>query len=110
LLWSDGHPKMVEAALAPHFRPGALCSEAAVGTNAVGTALVMEHAVQVFSAEHFNRLLHGWTCAAAPVRDPESGAILGVIDLSSSFRNAHPHTLALVTAVAQAAEAQLQRE
>ena len=110
LLWIDGHPRMLEAASAPHFRPGALCSETAVGTNAVGTALALEHAVQVFSAEHFNRLLHGWTCAAAPVHDPESGAILGVIDLSSSFRNAHPHTLALVSAVAQAAEAQLQRE
>lgn len=110
LLWIDGHPRMLEAASSPHFRPGALCSEAAVGTNAVGTALALEHAVQVFSAEHFNRLLHGWTSAAAPVRDPESGAILGVIDLSSSFRKAHPHTLALVSAVAQAAEAQLQRE
>ena len=110
LLWVDGHPRMLEAALVPHFRPGALCSEAAVGTNAIGTALALEHAVQIFSAEHFNRLLHGWTCAAAPVRDPASGAILGVIDLSCSFRNAHPHTLALVTAVALAAETQLGRE
>jgi hypothetical protein len=110
LLWIDGHPRMLEAALAPHFKPGALCSETAVGTNAVGTALALEHAVQIFSAEHFNRLLHGWSCAAAPVRDPASGAILGAIDLSSSFRNAHPHTLALVIAVAQAAEAQLMRE
>ncbi len=110
LLWIDGHPRMLEAASGPHFKPGALCSEAAVGTNAVGTAIALEHAVQVFSAEHFNRLLHGWTCAAAPVHDPDSGAVLGVIDLSSSFRNAHPHTLALVTAVAQAAEAQLRRE
>jgi hypothetical protein len=107
LLWADGHPRMLEAALAPHFKPGALCSEAAVGTNAVGTALALGHPVQIFSAEHFNRLLHGWTCAAAPVRDPATGAALGVIDLSSSFRNAHPHTLALVTAVAKAAEAQL---
>ena len=110
LLWVDGHPRMLEAALVPHFKPGALCSEAAVGTNAIGTALALEHAVQIFSAEHFNRLLHGWTCAAAPVRDPASGAILGVIDLSCSFRNAHPHTLALVTAVALAAETQLGRE
>ncbi len=110
LLWIDGHPRMLEAASAPHFKPGALCSEAAVGTNAVGSALALDHAVQVFSAEHFNRLLHGWTCAAAPVHDPVSGAILGAIDLSSSFRNAHPHTLALVTAVAQAAEELLRRE
>jgi hypothetical protein len=110
LLWVDGHPRMLEAALGPHFKPGALCSESAVGTNAVGTALALGHAVQIFSAEHFSRLLHGWTGAAAPVRDPASGVLLGVIDVSCSFRNAHPHTLALVAAVAQAAQTQLERE
>src|SRR5439155_1523435 len=105
-----GHPRMLEAARGPHFRPGALCSESGVGTNAIGTAIALDHAVQIFSAEHFNRLLHGWTCAAAPVHDPVTGAILGVIDLSGSFRTAHPHTLALVSAVARAAELQLARE
>jgi hypothetical protein len=110
LLWADGHPRMVEATQAPHFKPGALCSETAVGTNAVGTALALDHPVQIFSAEHYNRLLHGWTCAAAPVHDPATGVVLGAIDLSSSFRNAHPHTLALVSAVAQAAEVQMARD
>jgi GAF domain len=110
LLWSEGHPRMLEAAAGPHFTPGALCSEAAVGTNAVGTALALRHPVQIFSAEHFNRLLHGWTCAAAPVFDPVSGATVGVIDLSGSFRHAHPHTLTLVTAIAQAVAARLASE
>lgn len=110
LLWCDGHPRMLEAARGPHFTPGALISETGVGTNAVGTALVLDHAVQVFSAEHYNRLLHGWACAAAPVHDPVTGAILGAIDLSGSFRTAHPHTLALVEAVARATEQQLLRD
>lgn len=107
LLWSEGHPRMLEAARAPHFTPGALCSEVGIGTNAIGTSIALDHPVQVFSAEHYNRLLHGWTCAAAPVHDPVTGRVLGVIDLSGSFRTAHPHTLALVSAVAQAAELQL---
>ena len=110
LLWCDGHPRMLEAARGPHFTPGALVSEPGIGTNAVGTALALDHAVQVFSAEHYNRLLHGWSCAAAPVHDPVTGAILGAIDLSGSFRTAHPHTLALVEAVARAAEQQLLRD
>jgi transcriptional regulator of acetoin/glycerol metabolism len=109
LLWAEGHPRMLEAAGGPRFIPGALCSESGVGTNAVGTALVLDHAVQIFSAEHFNRLLHGWTGAAAPIHDPASGALLGAVDLSGSFRTAHPHTLALVAATAQAAEAHLAR-
>jgi hypothetical protein len=110
LLWSDGHPRMLEAAAGPRFVPGALCTEAAVGTNAIGTALALRHAVQIFSAEHFNRLLHGWTCAAAPVHDPVTGEIIGVLDVSGSFRNAHPHTLSLVSAAARAVEAELAAE
>jgi len=107
LLWSEGHPSMLEAAVAPHFVPGALCSELALGTNAVGTALVIDHAIQVFSAEHYNRLLHGWSCSAAPIHDPTSGDLLGAVDLSGTFRTAHPHTLSLVSAVARAVETQL---
>jgi hypothetical protein len=110
LLWAEGHPSMLEAALAPRFLPGSLCSEAGVGTNAIGTALALDHAIQVFSAEHFNRLLHGWACSAAPIHDPTSGAVLGAVDLSGSFRTAHPHTLSLIGAVARAAETQLARD
>jgi hypothetical protein len=104
LLWADGHPSMLEAAGPPRFRPGALWSEAGVGTNALGTAIVLDHAIQVFSAEHYNRLLHGWTGAAAPVHDPGSGDLVGAVGLVASFRTAHPHTLALASAAAHAAE------
>lgn len=107
LLWSEGHPSMVEAAAKPRFLPGCLCSEHGIGTNAIGTALALDHAVQIFSAEHFNRLLHGWTTSAAPIHDPESNELLGAVGLSGSFRRAHPHTLALVTAAARLAEAEL---
>jgi hypothetical protein len=107
LLWSEGHPSMVEAAVKPHFMPGCLCSERGVGTNAIGTALALDHAVQVFSAEHFNRLLHGWTGAAAPIHDPGTHELLGAVGLCGSFRRAHPHTLAVVSASARLAEAYL---
>ena len=107
LLWSEGHPSMAEAAAKPHFMPGWLCSERGIGTNGIGTALALDHAVQVFSAERFNRLLHGWGTWAAPIRDPETNELLGAVGLSGSFRRAHPHTLALVSAAAQLAEAHL---
>src|SRR4051794_16876782 len=110
LLWAVGHPSMLEAAIAPRFLPGALCSEAAVGTNALGTALALDHEIQVFSAEHFSRLLHGWSSAAAPIHETATGELLGAVGLSCSFRHAHPHSLALVTAVARAGEAHLARE
>jgi GAF domain-containing protein len=110
LLWSYGDPEALSIAEAPRFLPGHLCSEDAVGTNAVGTALELDHPVQIFSAEHFNRRLHGWTCAAAPIHDPESHRVLGVLDLSGDFRTGHPHSLALVSAVARVVEGELARE
>ncbi|MBS1884083.1 MAG: GAF domain-containing protein, partial [Actinobacteria bacterium] len=102
LLWTDGPSRALQSAVAPRFLPGFLCSEEGVGTNAIGTALALDQPVQIFSAEHFSRLLHGWTCAAAPVHDPETGETLGAIDLSGDFRTAHLHGLPLVTAVATA--------
>jgi hypothetical protein len=104
LLWSDGSERALQTAVAPRFLTGFTCREDRIGTNAIGTALVVDWPVQIFSAEHFNQLLHGWTCAAAPVHDPDSGVLLGAIDLSGEFRTAHVHGLALVAVVAKAAE------
>lgn len=104
LLWSDGPLRALRLAAAPRFLPGFLCSEAAVGTNAIGTALAVDHPIQIYSAEHFNEMLHSWVCAAAPVHDPRTGQILGAIDVSGWFRDGHPHSLGLVTVAAKAAE------
>jgi hypothetical protein len=110
LLWTEGPARALRSAVAPRFLPGFICSEERIGTNAIGTALVLDRPVQIFSAEHFNHLLHGWICAAAPVHDPHSGELLGAIDLSGEFRTAHVHSLALVAAVARCAEGWLAAE
>jgi transcriptional regulator of acetoin/glycerol metabolism len=110
LLWTEGSSRALRTAVEPRFLPGFLCSEDGVGTNAIGTSLVLDQPVQIYSAEHFNRLLHGWTCAAAPIHDPETGETLGAIDISGDFRTAHLHGLPLVTAVATAVEAWLAAE
>jgi len=89
---------------------GARWSEAAAGTNAMGTALALDHGLQVFSAEHFATPVHGWTCSAAPLHDPLTGELLGVLDLSGPLQTAHPHSLALVTAAARMVEGVLLRE
>ena len=101
LLWSAGHPIVLAASEDIGFVPGRLWREEATGTNGVGTAIAVDHPVQIFSAEHFSRSIHGWTCSGAPVHDPETGKVLGIIDLSSGIRAAHPHSLALVTATAR---------
>ena len=110
LLWSAGHPSVLAASEDIGFVPGRLWREDATGTNGVGTAIAVDHPVQIFSAEHFSRSIHGWTCSGAPVHDPETGHVLGVIDLSSGIRAAHPHSLALVTATARMVEERMRSE
>ena len=90
-----------------NFAVGALWSESGAGTNAIGTALAADHAVQVFAAEHFNEVVQAWTCAAAPVHDPDTGRVLGVIDLTSRMSTVHPHSFAVAVATAGAIEAHL---
>ena len=83
---------------------GARYSETADGTNGIGTALAADHAVQVFAFEHFNELHHQWICSGAPVHDPVSGQVVGLIDLSSLWNTAHPRSLEIVTTAARTIE------
>ncbi|WP_329168855.1 GAF domain-containing protein [Streptomyces sp. NBC_01267] len=107
LLWVEGHATPRRQAGRMNFVPGARWAESATGTNAPGTAIAVDRPVQVFAAEHFQRPVHPWTCAAAPVHDPVTGRLLGAVDITGGDRLAHPHSLAFVGAVARAAESQL---
>lgn len=84
--------------------PGGSWAERAVGTNAIGTALFTGAPVHVHAAEHFCFSHHVWSCAAAPVRDPRSGRVQGVIDLSFRARQAHPTAVALAASLARQSE------
>jgi hypothetical protein len=108
LLWVEGNANVrMRAADSMNFAEGTLWSEGGAGTNAIGTALAAQHAVQVFASEHFNEVVQAWTCAAAPVHDPDSGQVIGVIDLTGAMSTVHPHSMAVATATATAVEAQL---
>ncbi len=107
MLWVEGHRGELRRAERMNFVAGARWDERHAGTNAPGTALTVGHPVQIFSTEHFSRPVQPWTCAAAPVRDPYTGRLLGAIDITGGDHLAAPHSLALVQATARAAEAQL---
>ncbi|HEX6343197.1 helix-turn-helix domain-containing protein [Umezawaea sp.] len=108
VLWCEGEAEIRRAADRVHLTEGAQWSESASGTNAMGTALALGKPVTVHSAEHLVRAYHGWTCAASPVRDPDTGRVLGVVDISGPLRTVHPAMGALVSAAARLAEGQLQ--
>jgi GAF domain len=107
LLWVTGDRDTCDRAREMHFQEGAAWSETAAGTNAVGTAAALDHALQIFSAEHVIEAVHPWTCSAAPIHDPGTGELIGVIDLTANLRTHHPHTLPLAALAALAAETAL---
>ncbi|BAH38809.1 Fis family transcriptional regulator [Gemmatimonas aurantiaca T-27] len=107
MLVATGDPRALDGLADINFRPGALWSEDAVGTNGPGTALALARAVHIVGAEHFCERWQGWHCAAAPIRDPLTQDVLGVLDLSGFREKAHPHTLSLATAIAVALEQRL---
>ncbi len=107
LLWVQGRPGMLSRAERMNFVEGAVWSEAQAGTNAPGTALAVARPVQIFEAEHYNAAVHLWSCSAAPIRDPQSSQVLGVVDITGGENVASPYALALVKATARAAEVEL---
>ncbi|KXP00678.1 diguanylate cyclase [Tsukamurella pseudospumae] len=110
VLWRSGSSRVLSHADRLGFVQGAQWGEKEVGTNAIGTALAARGPVQIFSAEHYARSHHGWTCTGAPIRDPRTGHILGVVDVSGPAATVHPTTLALVAAVAGLAESRLRAD
>ncbi|SDN57859.1 GAF domain-containing protein [Geodermatophilus sp. DSM 45219] len=107
VLWREGAVELLGPADRVGLFPGTDWSEAAIGTNAMGTALAVGAPVQIHSAEHLVRTYHTWTCVAAPVRDPDTGAVLGAVDVSGPLRTMHPFLAQLVTTTAHLAEAEL---
>ncbi|WP_240632177.1 MULTISPECIES: transcriptional regulator [unclassified Cryobacterium] len=107
LLWIDGDSSVRTRAEDMHFVVGADWSEARVGTSAPGTALALNHGIQIQRAEHFSQLAHPFSCTAVPIHDPVTGAVLGVIDITGGDAAVAPQTLPLVEAAVAALEAEL---
>ena len=109
LLWVCGKPGTLARAERINFVEGSAWAEAAAGTNAPGTALRLDAPVQIRSAEHFVRAVQPWTCAAAPIHDPATHAVLGIVDITGGDDVAVPQTMGMVRAAARMAEAELGR-
>lgn len=69
--------------------PGFLYAEGQVGTNGIGTALEVGAPLQVDGAEHYNERLRQFSCAGALVTHPGTGAVLGVVDITTDQGNSN---------------------
>ncbi|RBY78424.1 Fis family transcriptional regulator [Blastococcus sp. TF02-09] len=75
--------------------PGFNYAEQFVGTNGIGTALEAGSATQVFGHEHYAENLEDLACAGAPIHDPISGRLVGLVDLTCWRRDAETLLLTL---------------
>ena len=89
------------------FAVGENWSQAQKGTNAPGTSLLRGSALSVKREEHTRPEVHAFSCSAAPLVHPSTGAILGTLDVTGGDAAADPRCLALVRATAAAAAREL---
>ena len=87
IIWTASSQQMQRAAESVHFMEGGQWKEELVGTNALALSLKTQQSSCVFSNEHYMASIHDWVCYAAPIIDPYSKQILGVIDLSTTWKN-----------------------
>lgn len=107
LLWIEGDRHVRSLTGGMGFVEGANWSEQAVGTSAPGTALALDRSVQIHGAEHYNRLVQPWSCTAAPLHDPETRRVVGLIDVTGGTDAVTPQAQLLVDATARAIESEL---
>jgi len=93
----------IEPAEKVALRPGVSWAESSKGTNAVGTALILESDICVHGHEHYIESNHFLTCAASLIKD-HSGNVIGVLNVSGDNRSVHPHTMMLVEMCARTIE------
>ncbi|MDH6142015.1 hypothetical protein P3T35_004036 [Kitasatospora sp. GP30] len=107
LLWHESPPQLRRSADLIGFMTGGHWAEESVGTNGIGTVARTGRPLRVQSTEHYLHNQHAWTCVGAPVRDPRTGRVTGVVDLSGPARGVHPQLLALAVTAARLAETEL---
>jgi sigma-54 dependent transcriptional regulator, acetoin dehydrogenase operon transcriptional activator AcoR len=89
------------------FASGFGYAETCMGTNGVGTVFESGRPIQIVGPEHFHEHLQPFACSGAPIRDPLSGRIEGVLDISCLTEHSSPLMHSLVRSAAHDIERNL---
>jgi transcriptional regulator of acetoin/glycerol metabolism len=84
------------------FSPGFGYGEEGVGTNGVGTTIEARRPLSVVGAEHFAEPLQVFACSGAPIIDPITSRVSGVLDVSTLADDWSPLLRTLVRSAADA--------
>lgn len=101
IMESLGDKDILEKAQELCFMKGADWTEESVGTNAIGTAIILKRPIQISGAEHYCLKHQTWTCSACPIFD-KRGEMIGILDMSGPLDETHLHTLGMVVASVEA--------
>jgi hypothetical protein len=88
-----------------HLAPGFSYSERNAGTNGLGLSLADRAPSLVRAGDHWCTDLRGYTCAAAPVLEPGTGALAGSINLTTWSDSSSELLLGLAQTAASATSA-----
>ena len=100
ILGYAGAAQFADVARRSGLREGALWSEAAQGTNGMGTCLATREAVLIEASEHFLYQNASLTCCGAPLLNAR-GELIGAINISGRLRLSPAPTLALIRMAVQ---------
>lgn len=106
ILKSIGDCNVLNNATDVKLMTGSGWAETDVGTNGIGTSLILKRPVQISGEEHYCKKLHPWTCSAAPIFN-DAGKIIGALQMSGPSHAAHLHTLGMIVAAVEAISNQL---
>ncbi|WP_266033142.1 sigma-54-dependent Fis family transcriptional regulator [Brucella intermedia] len=110
IIATEGDARVIDAGRDNHLELGGDWSEARIGTNAIGTALVEKTAVHIHGSEHYCEGVQRWSCAAVPVFNPVNRRLMGVVDVSGPAKTFNPQSMALAVSVGSEIEAALDRQ
>lgn len=104
ILKAAGDLRTLEAGEKIHLMTGGDWREATAGTNGIGTALATRQPTYIHGSEHFCEGIKAWSCAAAPICEPGTGALLGVLDISGPPSTYQINNLTLAVTAARQIE------
>ncbi|WP_188191310.1 SpoIIE family protein phosphatase [Nonomuraea sp. SYSU D8015] len=102
-----GDPELNRSLDAVCLAVGFAFAEQIAGTNGIGTTLADRRPSYVFGSEHFAACMHPFACAGAPIRDPLSGQVEGILDLTCRRSDADPAMMKVVRDAARDIERRL---
>jgi transcriptional regulator with PAS, ATPase and Fis domain len=109
LLYTSGHPSVLEQARLINAVPGGGMAEELIGTAVANVVLTEGRADYVLWNEHYCQTFHVWATIGAPIFHPLTHEVIGVV-LSGGEELTHPRALDLIQRMAGRLEQLLHHE